>query len=40
MKESKQRKDSFEFSLGEYEKYKENLLKLLAIDLKHFMEEI
>jgi len=30
-------KDIFEYSLGEYEKYKENLLKLLAVDLKKFM---
>lgn len=33
----KYRKDSFEFSLGEYERYKENLLKLLAADLKAFV---
>jgi len=31
------RKDAFDFSLGEYEKYKENLLKLLAVDLKKFV---
>lgn len=31
------RKDAFDFSLGEYEKYKENLLKLLAVDLKRFV---
>jgi hypothetical protein len=36
----KNRKDAFEFSLGEYEKYKENLLKLLAVDLKQFMGEV
>jgi len=33
-------KDAFDFSLGEYEKYKENLLKLLAVDLKKFVEEV
>jgi hypothetical protein len=36
----KQMKDTFEFSLGEYEKYKENLLKLLAADLKKFMTTV
>jgi len=36
----KARKDAFEFSLGEYEKYKENLLKLLAVDLKNFIGEV
>jgi hypothetical protein len=35
-----QKKDAFEFSMGEYEKYKENLLKLLAVDLKNFMAEV
>lgn len=36
----KYRKDSFEFSLGEYERYKENLLKLLAADLKKFVNNV
>lgn len=38
--EMKARKEAFEFSLGEYEKYKENLLKLLAVDLKNFIQEV
>ena len=35
-----QKKEAFEFSLGEYEKYKENLLKMLAADLKMFITSV
>jgi hypothetical protein len=40
MQNLKKRKEAFEFSLGEYERYKENLLKLLAIDLRKFTTTI
>lgn len=34
------KKEAFEFSLGEYEKYKENLLKMLAADFKVFIQQV
>lgn len=36
----KSRKERFEFALGEYDKHKENLLKMLAFDLKKFFTEV
>ena len=35
-----ERKDYFEFSQGQYEKYKENLLKKLSIDLMIFLRDL
>ena len=35
-----EKKDYFEFSQGQYEKYKENLLKKLSIDLMIFLRDL
>lgn len=36
--ELKEGKEAFDFTLGEYERYKENLFKMLAVDFKKFMK--
>ena len=34
------KKENFEFSQGEFEKYKESLLKKLSFDLKQFLADL